>query len=352
MRAARNSIARNVLETLRQKGVQSDVIDARIQWSVLEGIERYLRGIQGETRVYPTVLPTQASGRWSFKDPPLTNFSEGDQRLGLPDTLLAFCPDPNEVWVGWDYEGVESRLFVALAEDIEDIEAFARGWDMHTLLCCDTFGLPRPTNYSQPHTAPEDAEWRARIQWGGKEDKRRTLAKNIRFGALQYGIDERAVLQIPNLEDLGLTRATAREAARRALAAKPAYTMFKQRTWGEAIERRIVRTWTGRRRWLFPSRQEIVTWQRLHIPGHAAKAGLNHCIQGGIVDLMNRALIRILTTWPAIRLVYHRHDEAMLGVPKPCEPREIIVQLRPIIEEPLTINGRTIPFPANFKVRQ
>src|SRR3990167_487334 len=82
-----HSVEADTLEALRRHGVISDVLDARLAHTELEGIRRYVADLAERDRIYPLMLPTaQASGRWSTTSPPLTNFPRHDLSVcQLPD---------------------------------------------------------------------------------------------------------------------------------------------------------------------------------------------------------------------------------------------------------------------------
>ncbi len=73
------SVEADVLEALRRKGVESDILSARLAWTELEGIRRYVADMAERSRIYPLMFPTaQAGGRWSTTQPPLTNWPRHD----------------------------------------------------------------------------------------------------------------------------------------------------------------------------------------------------------------------------------------------------------------------------------
>src|SRR3990167_6326419 len=79
-----NSVKADLLEALKQKGTESNLLDARLAFMDVEGVRRYLEGMAEVDRVYPDFLPTQKSGRWSTTDPPLVNFPSVCINQGCP----------------------------------------------------------------------------------------------------------------------------------------------------------------------------------------------------------------------------------------------------------------------------
>lgn len=357
------SVNADALEAFRQRGVQSTLLDARLEFMEVEGTRRYVEGLVGQERCYPDMLPTQKSGRWSTTDPPLVNFPIACIAPDCPKpkphpTTDRECSgwsardiitlDKGEWGLKWDLDGVEARLFSAYAGDDEDIQAFREGLDLHTITCCRVYELPLPPDLRNPHTSPSCAAWRAQVGWEGKEDKRRVTSKNLRYGVLQYGINEKAASEIRDIEKLGLTRTQLFERAKRLLDSKPKYTAFKRLTWGQVIEQRETRTFLGRKRRFYPSRQEVDTWRRRGIPGDEAKSGLNHRIQGAVADIMNLTLIGILVDlYPEGTLHLNAHDGAFVGFPVSLRPEDVIPAVTPIIARVWDVEDHKVPITAS-----
>ncbi len=143
------SVEADTLETLRRRGAESGVLDARLAWSELEGIRRYVADMAGRARIVPLMLPTaQASGRWSTTQPPLTNWPRHDPQEcpGRDAHSEAWCPldvrglllpDPGTYWVKFDWDAVEARLAATYTQDPDDLAAFQRTWCNVCLHCHD-----------------------------------------------------------------------------------------------------------------------------------------------------------------------------------------------------------------------
>jgi DNA polymerase I-like protein with 3'-5' exonuclease and polymerase domains len=247
----------------------------------------------------------------------------------------------------WDLDGVESRLFSAYAGDKNDLTAWRDGLDLHTITTCSVYDLPLPPDLRNPHTSPSCGDWRVSVGWEGKEDKRRVSCKNLRYGVLQYGTNEKAASEIRDIEKLGLTREELFARAKKLLASKPRYTAFKSLTWGQAIEQRETRTFLGRKRRFFPSPQEVRTWKTRRIPGDCAKQGLNHMIQGAVADIMNLTLIAILVDlYPEGVLHLNSHDGAFLGFPDSLKPDDVVPTVTPLIAKVWDVAGEQVPITA------
>ena len=225
------SINQDRLTELRDQGADSDLLLARLALVEDEGMRKDLAKLKGKDRVYPEVLPTQASLRWSTKNPNLPGFKREfwTQHSGI------IRPDPGEWWLEWDWVGIEARIFTAYTGDEEDVKWFTGAYDIHTVTC--------KKYLFAWESLPAD--------WKGKEDERRVRAKNFRYGVLQYGADERAILGMPGIEKLGLDSHTLLVRAKGFLAARPKALAWKQKVWQGCIEKKVARTFMGHRRLLF-----------------------------------------------------------------------------------------------------
>lgn len=298
-KASARSVGAEVLRKLLDKGADSPVLDARLEYMNAEAIAKYVRGLVGVERVYPNMLPTQASLRWSTTDPPIVNFpkhsvdqcrrcirrkDEGSYAQGdwCPYAVREiFLPDEGWYWVHCDEEAVEARLCAAYSGDQGDLDAFNNGWDIHTLRACGVFGWPLPPVKTKAlHRDPSCAEWRAIMDWSGDEDRRRHITKTVGY-ALQYGIDERAALESNELYKMGLTRESILKFARSYLRSKPQMVAKKRAVFEECATTKQSRTFLGHRRRLYGSIEDRM------------KEGWNHKIQGGNSGMMNLNVIAI-----------------------------------------------------------
>lgn len=335
LKSKSTSIAANVLKALKQSGAESQLLLARLQWvESAQLLTHYLKPLIGVERVFPTMLPTQASGRWSTKNPPRVNTPDKYQ-----DTVW---PDPGTYWIKWDYDAIEAKLATALCRDEEDLTAFRENHDIHTLTACKALGLPMPPIRTKAlNTAPECAEWREQVQWAGPKDNRRDLFKVARY-ALTYAYDETGLLNARGVEELGVTRAELLKMGKLFLRSKPHLVAWKKATWAAAYKTREARTFLGRRRRLFSTQKEINLFAATGRPGDAAKEGLNHAIQGAVADVLNLAIIAISTRWPECYLVLNAHDSATFAFPAGVEAWP---EIRGLVEQKYEISpGMRVTF--------
>jgi hypothetical protein len=338
------SVASDLLQT-HLKRCESETLRARLKYMEAEAFRKYLAPLQGVPIVHPEVLPTQASLRWSTRNPPVVNFPDAQKAklYGLPDIRSVFVPHLGWWWASWDWDAVEAKLAAAYAQEPDDLRAFELGWDVHTLTACAMFPkqlgvCPTPED---PHGHPAAAEWRATVGWGGKGDRRRHLAKTARY-AMTYGEDEYAVLSAKGVEQLGLTRAELLYAGRAYLTAKPKYHEWKRRVWDECRWTRESRTFLGHRRRLFGDPQVM------------ARQGLNHKIQGAVAGIMNTTLIALVHpergAIPEGIVGWNAHDGATLTFPVARDVEATMAVLRPIVERVWDVEGSRITLTASWSV--
>ena len=327
-RPSATSINQDRLAELRDQGEDSEVLLMRLALTESEGMRKTLTEMAKADRCYPEVLPTQASGRWSTKNPALVNFP----REFWQDHPGIIHPDRDEWWLEWDWSGIEARMFTAYTGDEEDVAWFSDTTvDIHTETCRKYL-----------------FEWKVLPNdWQGSKDERRVRAKNFRYGCLQYGTGPKAVLGMPGIETLGLDRQVLVQRASRFLAARPKAQAWKQAVWHQCQVEKVARTFMGRRRLLFGN------------PMERAKDGLSHIISGSVADLMAWSLIAIMKHWPDASVVMNRHDSATVAFPYPAErasERSSVCErtqtaVRALVEKEWEVGqGATMGFPATWEV--
>lgn len=423
----------------------------RLALTKSEGMRKTLTEMAKANRCFPEILPTQASGRWSTKNPALVSFP----REFWKTHKGIIHPDKGEWWLEWDWSGIEARMFTAYSGDEEDVSLFKNEptWcggchhahtDKDNLLAsglaggrgmvrtqqdnahhrgrgnglgCGSEGSQNPQRQDvqtegfaigedrisdvserglrstvdddslQTHGRTEADpdtqspcsvagntstaktyvagckecgctrqptaldihsftcarylfEWEALPDdWQGSKDARRIRAKNFRYGVLQYGQSERAILGMPGIEKLGLDRHTLTLRAKRFLDARPKAQAWKQAVWQTCQEQKIARTFMGRRRQLFGN------------PTERAKEGLNHIIQGSVADLLDWCLIAIMKQWPQATLILNKHDGAIVSFPRDLAPDAIQAQVRGMVEKEWEVGqGVRMKFPAEWAI--
>lgn len=353
-RKSPNSVDSDVLRRWKVLGAESPLLDARLRYMEIEGVARYVRMMEGVERVYPNMLPTQASGRWSTKGPPLVNFPPDCINPACPileehaATRTPECwsarevvgPDPGWYWLHWDLDSIEARLAAADAGDQDDLEAFRANYDLHTITACRAYqhALP-PVLTKACHDGPESEAWRQSWSpaWSGSEDRRRHIFKTVRY-ATAYCMNPKGVLQARDIEKLGLKPDELVRFATMYLRAKPQLMARKRQVWEECATTQVSYTWYGRRRRLYGD------WNT------RAKEGWSHRISGTVTDYMNQAIIAITNHFPECHLVLNLHDGATIAFPGDTHKDNTFVACRQVVEKNVTSpTGHTVPVTASWE---
>ena len=326
------SVAAHVLRKLRLQGADSPVLDARLRFMDAEGLARYARPLLTMDRVYPHSHPlAQASGRWSTTDPALVNFpaAEGGVAWGM------VLPDLGWYFLHYDMESLHARIAAAYTKDQEDLECFRHGYDLHTRAACGMWGwVFIPPNRVEGADPP----------WQGKSDRRRRLAKVIRY-ALLLGLGEQSALESKDIEKEGLTREEVLGFARLYLRSKPLMVATKRRIWEQCIREGRARSFMGRLRRLSydPRNRTSVT--------DAMKEGWSHILQGGEQDIMHTIMAGVWEAFPDALLTLNSHDGHTWAFQESRHPpHETVERLRPIVERVWAIQGESVPVPAEWEI--
>ena len=359
------SVDAETLRAWQDKGIESGVLEARLEYTEIEGRSRYARGMVGRTRVYPSMLPTQASGRWSTTNPPLVNFPAHDEaacprckgvitgeyephylrEIGGDETWCprsvreVIIPDRGWWWLHYDEDGVEARLNAALSGDQKELEAFDNRWDVHTLTACAIFGMDRPPLLTKAiHTSddPSAVAWRLKYNWGGDQDRRRHVSKTIRY-ALQYALDEKGALNSNELYKLGLKREDIMKFGRQYLRSKPEMVSTKRKVWDEAIRTNVAYTFLGRRRRLFGEAKDKM------------KQAWSHRVSGSNSDMMNSNIIMLQKEFPESHLVLNSHDGEIIAFPVSTKPGDALARAKPIVERTWDVDGYKMVVPGSWE---
>jgi DNA polymerase I-like protein with 3'-5' exonuclease and polymerase domains len=258
-------------------------------------------------RVYPDVSQhTQANGRWSWTDPPMT---------GVPKSLHhIFVPDPGTAWLIYDYKRMEPTIDAYLCNDVATQQAIEAGKDIYKEGTLETFG-----RYSDPL---------------------KKVFKAVKL-SLSYGKDPHNLHKIPNIMNYGLSKEQLTKSAYNYLAAHPGKTQWMARKKRDIKATQVSRTPFGRMRWLMAHTHDM------------EKEGLNHPMQATATDITNLTIIRICERLPYAYIVNNRFDEVHWSVPveKVEEARRIVAST---VAEPWELGGKQVVFqidPPNCEVK-
>jgi hypothetical protein len=330
----------------------------------------YVNNLVGVQRIYPRHLPTQASGRWSTLDPPVTNWPRqciepacqkrlqieiyGLDHMGYiehewSDTCWSIrdilVPDDDEFLVSHDHDNIEGRIHDIIVDNRTAIKAHREGYDLHTITCCSIFGYPLPVDLRNPHTSDIDATWRSKVSWQGKDTKQRVLAKNFNHGS-KYTESYMFVHRIKGIEQYGIGYDQLEELAK-------AYIKANQEAWDTKLaimatirKEKMARSLYGFRRKFFTSDSET------------GREGFSHMISGTVSDYNNQTILA-MDNWMGdnCTLLHNAHDGDKFAIKKDWFDREyqgdiakFKADLASIIERPITYHGRTLVMTAGIKV--
>ena len=317
----------------------------------------YVNSLVGINRAYPRHLPTQASGRWSTLEPPITNWPRGcinpscakeehewtDSCWSVRDILL---PDSDEVLITWDHDNIEGKIHDLIVEDKTAIQAHLEGFDLHTITCCDIFNMEYPQDRRNPHSSTVDATWRQKYNWQGKDTKQRVLAKNFNHGS-KYTESYRFVHRIQGIEKYGVNYRGLEDLAKKYIASKGEAWQRKLDIMSKIRRDRIARSLYGFRRVFFDSSAET------------GREGFSHMISGTVSDYNNETL-KLIDRWlnNDVRLLHNAHDGDKIAVKRgrieefdnTFSDCTFVDYLKEQIERPISYQGRSLIMTAGIKV--
>lgn len=359
---------RKILGNKKYSDKQQELAKLRIMYSedqkLLTG---YVERLVGVGRVYPRHLPTQASGRWSTLDPPVTNWPRGcinpacqthiiQERELDPFELYSnfehewtdmcwsvrdiFLSDSDEVLITWDHDNIEGKIHDIIVNDEAAITAHKEGFDLHTITCCDIFSYDYPFDKKNPHSSEQDKEWRKRYNWQGKDTKQRVLAKNFNHGS-KYTESYKFVHRIQGIEKYGVDYGRLEQLAKRYIQSKGDAWQNKLDIMARIRSERISRTLYGFRRVFFDSSAET------------GREGFSHMISGTVSDYNNETL-RLISCWlnDGVRLLHNAHDGDKIAVKRAVVDNtwRFEERLKRLIEREVEYEGRGLIMTAGVKV--
>jgi hypothetical protein len=385
------SISRNELKKAIDKGTlnttQQELAYLRLHYSEISNLQKsILPKLQNRERIYPTILPTQASGRWSYLNPPLSNFPKKCINPDCPKyhhEKTAECwsirdcilPEENTFWIEHDLDAVEHRIYALILNWKERIEALKSGIDIHTPVTCELFNLPYPQVLLNPHTSVEDTEWRASVKWQGKDDSRRTMSKNFTYGGQYFyveivrdGVKTRLpfriyqnlkyspgfVYSIPNIQSYKILNPLTGELE------PPNYEELAVRFVESNIEiqkAKAVLMEKYRRdkesRTLYGGKRHA--WIKSK---DAAKELFNHTIQGTVASYINESCILLQKEFPSSYLIHNQHDslkwafyyDSITEEGRKLEEQQVLAIYKSLTQRELTVGQNSLMITATFKL--
>ena len=277
---------------------------AKLCGTYLEKYEKnYSYALDGRTHPHHMQCGVPA-GRFAVSDPPYQQSPKKyHYELATGETFdfkfrNAIVAPPGYYGIGYDYSQMEVRVLAGEAGEMQLIEAFANGEDIHVKTASLMLGIPR-----------EDVD----------EDQR-AIGKTLGLAlGYQMGVDGLA-------DRLGISLGEAQDLFDQYFAAYPRIKTYLEQSVAQAMRQGFIHTKFGRRvpiwDYMAPER-----WKRRE----AERLAGNAPIQGGAADYMKLAMIRADQALRkagliqrGVRLVMNIHDALEWYVPLSIPPSEII----------------------------
>jgi len=226
-----------------------------------------------------------ATGRLSSSNPNLQNIPIRDEQG--KEIRKAFIPDDNSFFLSADYSQIELRIMAHLSGDVNMLDAFNSGQDIHTATAAKIYKIPLEEVTT---------------------DMRRK-AKTANFGII-YGIS------VFGLSDrLGISRGEAKELIDGYFETYPGVKQYMDLCIQLAKETGYVETLLGRKRFL-----PDINSQNGVVRGFAERNAINAPIQGTAADIIKIAMVRIQkrleTEHFQAKMTMQVHDELNFTVPE------------------------------------
>ncbi|MBR1471514.1 MAG: DNA polymerase I, partial [Lachnospiraceae bacterium] len=252
---------------------------AKLKSTYADGLAAY---IAADGRIHTRFNQTiTATGRLSSTEPNLQNIPMRTE-LGRKIRRV-FTPKAGYIFADADYSQIELRILASLAGDMELIEAYKGGKDIHRITASKVFHVP----------------------FEEVTDLQRRNAKAVNFGIV-YGISSFGLSQ-----DLSISRQEAKEYIEQYFATYPGIKAYLEKVKSEAKEKGYSVTAFGRRRPI-PELKSSNFMQRQF----GERVAMNAPIQGTAADVMKIAMLRVydrlVKEGLRARLLLQIHDELLI----------------------------------------
>lgn len=226
-----------------------------------------------------------------------------------PSMRSVFGPSPGCWWLDCDYSQLQLRIFAAVTQEQEMMNAFDKGWDAHDFMARKIFGV-----------ADSDSPTKAQ----------RRIAKNVNFGFI-FGASPKRIEKTAGVKGLWNT----------VLTMFPNAHAFIEQTKADIRERGYIETNGG---YPLELRDNINPYTgRLE---KAAHAGVNYIVQGTEGVIVKRAMRLcddyLTSEFPDGRLVLQCHDELVFEAPK-YFPKKHVWNLTDLMEKAAADYGVKAP---------
>ena len=284
----------------------SPIIDKILDYRTLSKLyNNYVEGLINEIKpdgkIHTLFNQTLTrTGRLSSSEPNLQNIPA---RLEYGKLIRkAFYPEKDSIILSSDYSQIELRVFAAMSNAENLIEAFKEGNDIHAKTASDIFGVP--------------------IEEVTKDQRRQ--AKAVNFGIL-YGISSFGLS-----EDLNIDLYKAKDFIDNYLKTYPRISEYMKETIDEAHKNGYVKTLMNRKRVI-----EELNNKNYMIRSSGERMALNTPIQGTSADILKKAMVEIYKEFEKrnlkSKMLIQVHDELVFNVLK-SEEDEVEKLVRDIME--------------------
>lgn len=245
-----------------------------------------LKVVASDGRIHSTFQQTETrTGRLSSTEPNLQNIPVR-QEIGRELRKFFICDEGN-VLIDADYSQIELRVLAAIADDVNMIEAFNNGDDIHSITASQVFDMP--IDMVTPLM--------------------RSRAKAVNFGIV-YGIGAFSLSK-----DIGVSVAEARRYIQNYLDHYSGVNKYMEAIVAEAKADGYVKTMFNRRRYL-PEINASNAIQR----GFGERVARNMPIQGTAADIIKIAMVKVFNRLRnenmQSKLIMQVHDELIIEAPE------------------------------------
>lgn len=224
-----------------------------------------------------------ATGRLSSTNPNLQNIPIRDARG--KELRRVFIPDEGDTFMSSDYSQIELRIMAHLSQDVNMLDAFNKGHDIHAATASKIY-----------KTSIEEVD-----------DDMRRKAKTANFGII-YGITPFGLS-----ERLNIPRTEAKDLIDEYFATFPAVKKYMDESIEKGRTNGYVETIYGRKRFL-----PDITSQNAIVRGFAERNAINAPIQGSAADIIKVTMIRIFDRLQKdnkkSKMILQVHDELNFNV--------------------------------------
>ncbi|MBQ8344318.1 MAG: DNA polymerase I [Clostridia bacterium] len=293
------STSAEVLEELRSENeIIAEILDYR---QVMKLNSTYCEGLikvaDESGKIHTTFNQTVAvTGRLSSTEPNLQNIPIRTE-LGRNFRKYFITKNEDYLLIDADYSQIELKVLAHLSRDVNMVNAFNTGTDIHTVTASQIFGV------RMSDVTPE----------------MRSRAKTVNFGIV-YGMGDFSLAK-----DLHITKKEAKNYISSYFATYPDVYAYIQKLIESATETGYAKTMFDRIRYI----PELSASNR-NVKAFGERAAMNSPIQGSAADIIKIAMINVSRALKEAkidaRLILQVHDELIIEANKNCvnEAKEIL----------------------------